>query len=295
MFDKIILTCDPIRPLSKIQQEDHRIFLRKLIGLNDQNLPGRFEAPSEPLSWASRYYGEAYKIEPVPHNTLVIGYELSPATQNSLHQARIPFISINIHHIRFCDDLFIRLLTNVNEIYDELSTKNINDEVFIEAAKRIKDERRKRRRPMHYKGNILVEQLPMDASTIHNNKLLGVGDVVDYFKLKNYRILHHPFSNTLSFRGLYCDAYDLFSLCEDIEMFGISSSATYEATYFDIKSHRIFDFVQASRSNVTHQLSLDYNTIKQIGHSFLSRNLLSTEHTNESIRSILRVEWRRSK
>jgi len=62
--------------------------------------------------------------------TLVIGYELSPSTREVLTRAKVPYLDVWLHPIRFLDDILFGFSSNREDVFEALKPYNLDEEIY---------------------------------------------------------------------------------------------------------------------------------------------------------------------
>lgn len=220
---------------------------------------------------------------------LVIGFEMSPGICMFLAQVGVDYINLSFHPVRFCEDLYFLVRTSLQKLDDfrfdisaeiTKSVERITETSEAQGGGRIK---------IRYK-NIVIEQLPLDASTIEGGRFLGVSDVVKKFRLEKFHVLRHPFGNYKYRNELNDSAYHIMSTHKEIQFFGVSSSLLHEAEYFQVPAQRMLDHSSRMANSMDSSIS-----INGLASAF---DFLGIKHTIDnvfSLREFSGADWKRKK
>jgi hypothetical protein len=245
------------------------------------------------LKWLYSYEnGSEYRNSMEPFtgkDRLFVGWEMAPAQTNMLIQMNQKYVNFSVGFIRFMTDLLLCIDTNDEYLY-QIAINNCQSENQIyEFAENLRKERYDVNLPT-FGGNLLIEQLPLDASSIYNKQFLGLDDVVRIFGVKNFQILTHPFSKNIGFKTLNKNCYDLMINSNNLYMYGVSSSLLLEAKYFGINTQMINNhYYRASRGEIPIQLA-----ISGLMNFFLESGLNKIQNIQfNSIKQLIKVSWSR--
>jgi len=183
---------------------------------------------------------------------LIIGYELSQVTKDSLNSIGLRYIDIWLSPIRFLNDLHFCLHSNEQKINLLLNRESIDPEQIHEKANRVIENRRivmPEKANAEINGNLIVTQSLEDKSLVKGNQYLKLTDfkeeilsISQGFSC-NY-ILKHPNLTETQFLRLLEElsvpnlevisgnAYEILSSRNLRHLTSISSSLLEEAKYF---------------------------------------------------------------
>ena len=184
---------------------------------------------------------------------LIIGYELSEITKESINSLQKRYIDIWLSPIRFLNDLNFCLYSNVENINKKLSKQKLGSREIFEKARQIIDNRQIEKPETisdELSANLIVTQSLEDKSLVKDNKYLKLKDFrEEILKISqrfscNY-ILKHPNLTETQFRRLLEElsvpnlevisgnAYEILSSRNLKHLTSISSSLLEEAKYFE--------------------------------------------------------------
>lgn len=254
----IVLASDCFRP--DRAKYDAALKLLKRMGPREVGCLPHSANPSY-THWAMGYdtlkQDQARKLTDLLPNgcSLIIGFEMSPGICKFLEETETAYINLSYHPVRFCEDLFFLVRTSLKgleDFYLDISASIAQSKENLHHAAKTQGFG-----PIGIKyQNIVVEQLPLDASTIENGFFLGVTDVVDRFLLKEFHVLRHPFGNYRYRNELNASAYVIMSIHKDIKLFGISSSLLHEAEYFQVTAQKLVDHPSRVANSMDSVMSL---------------------------------------
>lgn len=211
--------------------------------------------------WASGYHqlppaAHAYLVEAIPKDTLVIGYEMTPALKKVLADAGCDHVDIRVSPLRFGADLYIGLSTNSPAIYRRIVPLAMQEhEVVAEAclmAAQVRYRRRYTPEAPRWDGALVwVGQTAQDASLIGDDgRFLRAADAAPAIReaAQGRRLVYkaHPYAGPFGreehaqlvritgqdIAQCELDAYELLAMDDELSLIGISSSLLQEASYF---------------------------------------------------------------
>ncbi|MCH8268974.1 MAG: hypothetical protein IH846_15805, partial [Acidobacteria bacterium] len=213
--------------------------------VSPENWGRLFDAKEISLS-SAEYLGTFFE------DAVVVGFEL-PDVMIRLFQARgVPYLDFFIHPVRYLDDLFFGIRTNVAEMFAVLKRHALPEELFhLQAG--IHKATMRRVPPLQIMPNscLFVGQTPVDKSLLVNGNVLSVENFSGQIKqiARSYQRVYfkpHPYGSeegrimkVLGGTGkaeiTRANVYHLLAQDNIQEVFGISSSVLYEAEYFGKK------------------------------------------------------------
>ena len=183
---------------------------------------------------------------------LIIGYEFSEITKESINSLQIRYIDIWLSPIRFLNDLNFCLYSNDENINKKLSKVRLNSNKIFEKANQIIENRqidKPEKTSSNLGANLIVTQSLEDKSLVKDSKYLKLTDfrkeIVKICKSfsRNY-ILKHPNLTDTQFLNLVEDlditdlemikgnTYEIMSSKNLKHLTSISSSLLEEAKFF---------------------------------------------------------------
>ena len=213
--------------------------------VSPENWGRLFDAREISLS-SAEYLGTFFE------DAVVVGFEL-PDVMIRLFQARgVPYLDLFIHPVRYLEDLFFGIRTNVAEMFEVLTRHAVPEELFHMQAG-IHKATMRRTPPLDIRRNtcLFVGQTPMDKSLLVNGNVLSVENFAEqiqqiarssekvYFKPHPYGSDEGQIMKILGGAGkaeiTRANVYHLLAQDNIQEVFGISSSVLHEAEYFGKK------------------------------------------------------------
>jgi len=228
----------------------------------------------------------------------LIGYELSEQTRSILNQAKIKYIDIWLHPIRYMDDVLFGLKSNDPEVDSKLHSFNIPSETYYMYADRLKVQnyRGHRRSKANVKKDsaLFIGQTLFDKAIFCNGKMLTLNDFKHEFEeiTKKYSHVYysrHPFVKEgdeevldyiSRFRNVSINndpAYHLLASDEIKYVFSISSSVVHEARYFDKDTNFLYKPV----IEIGDKLNEYHSVMHEIFYSHFWEQVLTDKKTNE--------------
>lgn len=181
-------------------------------------------------------------------NSLVISIELPDLLKNYFSRKTIPYFDFNLHSIRYADDLFFSLDTNIQKIYDDLRQYYVNPQLFSALAAIHKATLSRRSLLGMKEGScLLVGQTEFDKVLIENGRFVALSDyeekIIDlknnhsvvYYKPHPYCVdksLKYKLSKRYGFHILEENIYRCLCCAEITSFAAISSSVIHEAQFF---------------------------------------------------------------
>ncbi len=196
-------------------------------------------------------------------NSFVIAFELHPLLQKCFDKLGLRYLKLMNHPVRYMDDIFFGMTSNVPEIREKLKAHRADEELFRQHAGLVKAEYAVRKftrrcRPILPDSAVFFAQTNVDASLIENNVTHNLYDFMDKFlaATKNYAQVYykiHPMGRDQELidfikkipgvivpRPDDYDAYE-FMASENIKKcFSLSSGALYEARWFGKQTEYFF-------------------------------------------------------
>ena len=186
-------------------------------------------------------------------NSLVIYHEAPNIVKNIHNKLGIPYVSVNVHPVRFLDDNFWGILTNKKEIFNRMKKYQIDERSFYIYANLIKAQV-KSWYDFEIKPNSLLftGQTNVDQSLYLNGTVMKIFDFED--KLKEFgekysKVYYkpHPFNNDLEkiyeflkqFPFVEIINENFYKLCSAdkiVAVASLTSGTLYEAKYFGKES-----------------------------------------------------------
>ena len=289
-FSKVIFTSDFLKVDDRIEKnytnpnDIHGDWLRSLLSEliepsisekttfngEDINLPlNRFsfysdlKIPFNTSGWASKYFGCDESISYLSDrmgflkDSLVVGFELSPLIAKSLTRAKIPYIDLTIHAIRFLPDYIFGIRSNVPEIQERIKSCIIPPECISShvAISKGRSARVYRNRKIDPGSVVFLGQIDIDSSLIEREGLVTQDEIYDriselrayypkvYYKFhphrKDRKEVEKHLTGSLGVDIIDANIYDLFD-DGNIKLFAsISSGALIEAALFGRNTMRM--------------------------------------------------------
>ncbi len=258
----------PIQQATKITASDFKSVISEKNGFvrscffersGIQFIPGemQFDFMPECVSEDSIHYLQQHIAE----ETLLIGYELSAATRTILNRAKITYIDIWLHPIRYLDDVLFAFSSNNKDINQALGKFNLNENTYYAYADRLRVQSYKGfRRPkldLHDNSALFVGQTLYDKAISHHGRMLTLLDYKHKFEQLCTTYSHvyysrHPFVKTgdeevMAYVRQHKNvsvidepAYFLLTSDEVHKVASISSSVVHEAKYFSKETDFFF-------------------------------------------------------
>lgn len=184
--------------------------------------------------------------------SLVIGFELPPYLTHYLDRRGIPYVGATIHPVRFLDDIFLGLRSNVPALQDVLFEHRI-DEAFIRTMAGIQRASAARAMPMAVpeKSALFLMQTWYDQSQLRDGRFVTIDDYLDKivaiasrhstFLVKEHPLAPNPGTILLqaripNLRMVTGNVYGFMSLPQITTVGTISSSVGVEASYFGVRT-----------------------------------------------------------
>ena len=211
------------------------------------------------LNWVKLYTKEPTQevldiIQKYFTDSFIIAFELHPLLEKAFKILNIPYLKLMWHPIRYMDDIFFGMTSNIPSIHDKLLKYQTNDFIFKQKAGLLKAEASVNEfyKKINIQENscVFFAQTNVDCSLIDGNKMLNFFDFKDEFlkDIENYDHVYfkiHPcerngkvidfiksidkatilYPNDINF-------YDLISSDKIKKCFAISSGSLYEARLF---------------------------------------------------------------
>lgn len=184
--------------------------------------------------------------------SLIIGFEIPPYLEAYFNRRNLPFVAATIHPVRFLDDIFLGMRSNITDIQDKLFKYRI-DESFIStmagvqrasAARTVAD-------ILKPESAFFVMQTWYDQSQILNGRFVSASDYIDQIAviardhnellLKEHPLAPNPATALIlayipNVRMVSGNAYGYLSVPEVVTLATMSSSVGVEAPYFGTPS-----------------------------------------------------------
>ena len=204
-------------------------------------------ASAKEFSESSRQYLRGFY-----EGSLVLGFELPDLLLHFFNRCGIDYVDFAVHPVRYLDDFFFGIRTNIPDAFAVLTEHAVSEEVFYLQAS-IHKATVSRMRPPDIRENscLCVGQTRVDKSLLAGERVLSLLDFLDdlarialpynamYFKPHPYASADGDVERKLLALGkvetIHENIYRL--LCHDAikEVVGISSSVIYEARFFGKK------------------------------------------------------------
>lgn len=262
--------------------------------------------------------------------SLVICFELHPLIQKSFDALHIPYLKLIWHPVRYLDDIFFGMSSNVPAIYEKLLRYKASEFLFRQYAGILKAETYLnefgRGLRIHENSCVFFGQSNVDCSLIDGNRILNFFNFKDKFMedIKQYDHVYykiHPcdgkndevirfirsvkHAEVLSPHDI--DFYDLISSDNIKKCFAISSGSLYEARLFgkDVKYYykQPFMFVDDYQCKAYDMANTFIPVYKSFWQPSFWADILSVyfsvetdtpyieEHYSNRLRRILRLSW----
>ena len=186
-------------------------------------------------------------------DSLVVGFEIPPSIENYLTWRGIPLISATIHPVRFLDDIFLAIRSNIPAIQDKLFGYRI-DQNYIRLMAGIQSASAARAQTLELKPNsaLLVMQTWYDQTQIRNGEFVSCEYYLDEIAriasehsellVKEHPLAPNPATMLIqsvvpNLRMVTGNAYGFLASPEVTKLVTMSSSVGVEAPYFDIPTH----------------------------------------------------------
>lgn len=197
------------------------------------------EIPERAIEYYKKYIQES----------LVIYHEAPNIIKNIHNKLNIPYISINVHPIRFLDDNFWGIVTNKKSIFDRMKKYQIDERSFYIYANLIKAQTKSWYDTKIEPNSLLFTgQTNVDQSLYLNGNVMKIFDFEDQLREfgKKYSKVYykpHPFNYELEkiyeflkqFPFVEVINENFYKLCSDDKIAAvasITSGTLYEAKYF---------------------------------------------------------------
>jgi hypothetical protein len=266
-----------------------------------------------------------FYFEKFLNDTLVIGYEMPPPITSALEQLNIPYIDINLHSVRFLDDLIFGMKTNVSEYIPAMHFNALDFDEVKYYVSAIKSKVLWIEKPKYLVNNtlLLLGQVSNDRALV--KKQGGFYNLHDFDKeISNlfdaYNLIifkGHPYdikssktwnyiSNKGDIRVVNDNFYHLLSLSQITAVVALNSGGLIESKLFDKKTFNLIPFLYDSnislatdeknilntrypqRSNWLHTSFWKYLLFNDAE----ARELLKKRHfQGEYIRRSMNAEW----
>jgi len=209
-----------------------RLYESESLDLRIANWPKLFSFHSE---------GSAAIHRELSNIGILVGYELADSTISFFEDEKLPYINFVLHPIRFLPDVCFSIQTNITELKNNLEQFIVPDSEFYTHAALIRASR------FSFVGtpelssgaNLFICQVPGDKSLI---------DGLSYFSARVDDLPQplwqkpHPYASESSLPSVPSvsgNLYHLYSTCDHLNVYALSSSALIEANYFGHTAHRL--------------------------------------------------------
>ncbi len=217
-----------------------------------------FGMPIDIQSWAA-----IYGLDQLPSrfealldhffsDSLVIGFELPPYLTHYLERRGIPYVCGTIHPVRFLDDIFLGIRSNVPALQQTLFDQRI-DEAYIHAMAGVQRASAARafQEPLPENSALFLMQTWYDQSQLRNGRFIDIAEFLDQiadlakrhttFLVKEHPLAPNPGTVLLraripNLRMVTGNVYGYLSLPEIRTIGTVSSSVGVEAGYFGVKA-----------------------------------------------------------
>jgi len=185
-------------------------------------------------------------------DSLVVAFELPPYVEHFLNRHAIPFIAATIHPVRFLDDIFLAVRSNIPAAQEQLFKYRV-DESYIRTIAGIQKASAARNFKDTAKQNsaIFLLQTWYDQSQIENGRFIDASIYIDEIadlanQYSEFLVKEHPLapnpatvylqSRIPNLRMVTGNVYGYMSMPEIRMIATISSSVGTEAPYFGVDS-----------------------------------------------------------
>lgn len=183
-------------------------------------------------------------------DSLVVGFEIPPYLEHYCNRRNIPFVAATIHPVRFLDDIFLGMRSNVFELQERLFAHRV-DENFIRVMAGVQRASAARALTETLKPDsaLFVMQTWYDQSQIENGRFISASDYLDQIAaiardhsellVKEHPLAPNPATVMIqasipNIRMVTGNVYGYLSAPE-IRLLGtMSSSVGVEAPYFGV-------------------------------------------------------------
>jgi len=201
--------------------------------------------------------GAVEYLSPFFRGAVVIGFELPDVLIRTFHALQIDYVDLTIHPVRFLDDILFGVRTSIPEAFEVLKVRAVDEDVFhIQAGLHKATVSRMTPLPIPADSCLCVGQTRVDKSLVAQGRILSLLDYRDevqriidrhsrtYFKPHPYAAGQEDVVRALVELGdVEITGENIYRLLADehiTEVFGISSSAIYEAAFFGKKGTYLY-------------------------------------------------------
>lgn len=183
-------------------------------------------------------------------DSLVVGFEIPPYLEHYCNRRNIPFVAATIHPVRFLDDIFLGMRSNVFELQERLFAHRIDEDfIRIMAGVQRASAARAMTETLKPDSALFVMQTWYDQSQIENGRFISASDYLDQIAAiardhSELLVKEHPLApnpatvliqaSIQNIRMVTGNVYGYLSVPE-IRLLGtMSSSVGVEAPYFGV-------------------------------------------------------------
>jgi len=190
--------------------------------------------------------GESFLTNYDLTDTVVIAFEMNPLDKKFLNIHRIPWLDMEIHPIRFLDDLYFSISSSIDFDFDTISISDNSIQLHANFSQISNIDRDYN---LHDNSLLIIGQEPQDKSVFFDNRFKTLVDYISEIDSlsKQYDNIYyrpHPFKSNKNINEIIIEKYnatllsdmnyyDLISSKSIKAVCGISSSTLHEAKFFD--------------------------------------------------------------
>jgi len=197
-------------------------------------------------------------------HSLIIGYETAPVFLKIFDELNVPYIDFVVHPVRFMDDIFFGIRSNINAINEILEDYKLNENViYAYAGLHLAAIRRMNNLGLQEESALIVGQKKVDRSLVSNGFIKRIFDyesdiieLTNKFKYLYYKF--HPLEQTNKEIINFCQKHGIVVIDKNIyhiicqksiiSVYSLSSSVIHECKYFDVPGYflipeQTFDYI----------------------------------------------------
>ena len=185
--------------------------------------------------------------------SLVVGFELPPYLENFLSRRGIPFVGVTMHPVRFLDDIFFGMRSNIASVQERVLEHRIS-EAYIKTMAGIQKAAAARYFPsagLKQNSALFLLQTWYDQSQIRQGRFVAIDDYLSSIAkiarghsellVKEHPLAPNPRTHLLkayipNLRMVQGNTYAYLALPEVTRVVTISSSTGVESRYFGVNT-----------------------------------------------------------
>ena len=170
----------------------------------------------------------------------VVGYEIAPSMVTVLKEHAIPFLNFELHPIRFLNDVYFSVETNIPSLKQYMQPFAISEDAVYSQAALLKATLCSNE-PILNEKHVFIGQTEIDRSLIHGARFARLDDFTAdlpsdlIFKPHPYAQVPPPAQYTTT----RANVYEILASNAPPSIYSISSSVIEEAKYFGVTATRL--------------------------------------------------------